>query len=122
MALGRPDTESKVHPEHAQHEHVSSEVNEDTIRNPKGWFNFRLSGYCRFKRLIIHSSWYLLMMETLVIIIGLSMGLYGYDNNFAAPLVQLPLFIEKYQGPGLTFTVRSIFPQLVYRKLSCLYR
>jgi hypothetical protein len=41
-----------------------------------------------------------------VVIIGLSMGLYGYDNNFAAPLVQLPLFIEKYQGPGLTFTVR----------------
>ena len=38
---------------------------------------------------------------------GLSLGLYGYDNAFAAPLVQLPLFIEKYQGPGLTLTVRS---------------
>lgn len=40
-----------------------------------------------------------------VIILGLSLGLYGYDNNFAAPLMQLPLFIEKYQGLGLTFTV-----------------
>lgn len=33
------------------------------------------------------------------------MGLYGYDNNFASPLMQLPLFIYKYQGPALTFSV-----------------
>jgi hypothetical protein len=26
------------------------------------------------------------------------MGLFGYDNSFAAPLVSLPLFILKYQG------------------------
>lgn len=49
----------------------------------------------------------MLIALSTVVIIGLSMGLYGYDNNFAAPLVQLPLFIQKYQGPGLTFTVRS---------------
>lgn len=47
------------------------------------------------------------MLTNAVLIIGLSLGLYGYDNNFAAPLMQLPLFIEKYQGPGLTFTVNN---------------
>jgi hypothetical protein len=33
------------------------------------------------------------------------MGLFGYDNSFAAPLVALPLFIAKYQGSGVSFTV-----------------
>lgn len=40
-----------------------------------------------------------------VIIVGLSMGLYGYDNSFAAPLMQVPLFIIKYQGVALSFSV-----------------
>jgi MFS family permease len=44
-----------------------------------------------------------------VVIVGLSLGLFGYDNAFAAPLVSLPLFVEKYQGPSsdgtLVFTV-----------------
>ncbi len=42
-----------------------------------------------------------------MVIVGLAMGLYGYDNAFASPLVQLPLFIEKYQGPGISFTVSA---------------
>ncbi|KAF7558987.1 hypothetical protein G7046_g5164 [Stylonectria norvegica] len=80
--------------EHAQTEHVSStmpsspETLDHDIHNPQGWFNWKLC----------YS----------MIIIGLSLGLYGYDNNFAAPLMQLPLFIEKYQGPGLTFTARNL--------------
>jgi hypothetical protein len=44
-----------------------------------------------------------------VIIVGLSLGLFGYDNAFVSPLVSLPLFVEKYQGLGfdgsLVFTV-----------------
>lgn len=28
------------------------------------------------------------------------MVLFGYDNAFTAPLVSLPLFVAKYQGPG----------------------
>lgn len=39
------------------------------------------------------------------------MVLSGYDNAFTSPLVSLPLFVAKYQGPGYTgtyaFTVRS---------------
>ena len=46
-----------------------------------------------------------------VIIVGLSLGLYGYDNSFAAPLMQLPFFIENYQGLAISFTV-SNFPSL----------
>ena len=80
------------------------------IRNPRGWFNFRLLGYRRSSFPSFILNLYLLLTEAIVIIIGLSMGLYGYDNNFAAPLVQLPLFIEEYQGPGLTFTVCSKYP------------
>ncbi len=53
-----------------------------------------------------------------VIIIGLSLGLYGYDNNFAAPLMQLPLFIVKYQGPAISFTV-SIANLLLYQINNC---
>lgn len=45
------------------------------------------------------------MFLSAVITIGLSMGLYGYDNSFAAPLMALPLFIARYQGPALSFTV-----------------
>jgi hypothetical protein len=33
-----------------------------------------------------------------VIILGLAIGLFGYDNAFASPLVSLPLFVEKFQG------------------------
>lgn len=40
-----------------------------------------------------------------VVIVGLSMGLFGYDNSFAAPLMQVPLFIIKYQGVALSFSV-----------------
>jgi len=35
-----------------------------------------------------------------VIIIGLGLGLWGYDGSFIAPLISLPLFVAKYQGPG----------------------
>lgn len=48
----------------------------------------------------------------IVTIVGLSMGLFGYDNSFAAPLISLPLFIEKYQGPEPAFTVCNQFPSL----------
>lgn len=45
-----------------------------------------------------------------VIIIGLALGLFGYDNAVSSPLISLPLFVEKYQGSGpidgaLAFTV-----------------
>ncbi|CAH0020335.1 unnamed protein product [Clonostachys rhizophaga] len=80
----------------ARVEHVSEP--EHDIHNTKSWLNW--SAFCyNGKTLIVLSP---------VVIIGLSMGLYGYDNNFAAPLVQLPLFIQKYQGPGLTFTARNL--------------
>ncbi|KIW18444.1 hypothetical protein PV08_02732 [Exophiala spinifera] len=60
----------------------------EIIEHPKGWANWRvlLNG----------------------IIIGLSVGLFGYDNSFAAPLVALPLFITKYQGAGIAFTARNL--------------
>lgn len=58
------------------------------IEHPTGWANWRL------------------LLN--VIIIGLSVGLFGYDNTFAAPLVALPLFIAKYQGTGIAFTARNL--------------
>ena len=55
----------------------------------------------------------------IVIIVGLALGLFGYDNAFASPLVSLPLFVEKYQGPALidgtlVFSV-IYFLNLLYR-------
>ncbi|KAK4942049.1 hypothetical protein LTR10_018085 [Elasticomyces elasticus] len=58
---------------------------------PKDWWNFRVAYN--------------------LIGIGFAMGLFGYDNAFTSPLVSLPLFVAKYQGPGYmgayAFTVRS---------------
>lgn len=49
---------------------------------------------------------------TIVIIIGLALSLWGYDNNFVSPLVSLPYFIERYQGgTNPAFTVGNfIYP------------
>lgn len=58
------------------------------VNHPPSWANWRL------------------ILNT--IIIGCSFGLFGYDNNFAAPLAALPLFIAKYQGAGLAFTARNL--------------
>ncbi|CAI6088080.1 unnamed protein product [Clonostachys chloroleuca] len=84
MSLAKSQSASE-----ARAEHVSEP--EHDINNTKGWLTW--SAFCY------------------MVIIGLSMGLYGYDNNFAAPLVQLPLFIQKYQGPGLTFTLSDMLPR-----------
>ncbi|OAP60660.1 hypothetical protein AYL99_05662 [Fonsecaea erecta] len=76
------------------HQENVSEVNEDAatvdrnVHHPEGWLNWRVIVY--------------------MIIVGLSMGLYGYDNNFVAPLLSLPLFIQKYQGSGIAFTARNL--------------
>lgn len=55
-----------------------------------------------------------------MLISGLGLGLWGYDTAFTAPLVSLPLFVEKYQGPGvngsLAFTVKY-FPYLILEKM-----
>lgn len=46
-----------------------------------------------------------------VIVISCAMGLFGYDNALTSPLVSLPLFVAKYQGPGhsgvYSFTVHE---------------
>ena len=49
----------------------------------------------------------LLTNPVAVIIVGCSLGLFGYDNNFVSPLLALPLFISKYQGYGPAFTVST---------------
>ncbi|EJT97376.1 MFS general substrate transporter [Dacryopinax primogenitus] len=51
------------------------------LHHPKNWLNLRV---------IVNA-----------VIIGLSLGLYGYDNVFVGPLVTLPLFVLKCQGPGV---------------------
>ncbi|KAH8802764.1 MFS transporter [Xylogone sp. PMI_703] len=54
-------------------------------------------------------NWRVLMN---LIIVGLALGLFGYDNAFVSPLVSLPLFVNKYQGPGfggaLVFTAHKL--------------
>ena len=93
-------------------EHVS-EVTQDAatvdrnIHHPKGWMNWRVFVYS--ESCSCSSSLFdvriLSNVSFLVVIVGLSMGLYGYDNNFVAPLLSLPLFIQRYQGSGIVFTV-----------------
>ncbi|KAH6675974.1 MFS transporter [Halenospora varia] len=43
-----------------------------------------------------------------LIIIGLGLSTWGYDNNFVSPLLSLPLFIARYQGPDAAFTARNL--------------
>jgi MFS family permease len=69
---------------------ASSEVHVPSHQNshPPQWTNWRLVAN--------------------TIIIGCSFGLFGYDNNFAAPLAALPLFVMKYQGSGFAFSARNL--------------
>ncbi|TAQ88658.1 hypothetical protein B7494_g3008 [Chlorociboria aeruginascens] len=83
MASAESKVDAPIHDE----ERVTGGLNV-AIHHPTGWL-----------------SWRLIMYMT---IIGLSMGLFGYDNSFASPLLQLPLFIKKYQGLSLTFTARNL--------------
>ncbi|PCG99811.1 Major facilitator superfamily domain, general substrate transporter [Penicillium occitanis (nom. inval.)] len=91
MSLKESQSES-AHTEHLADSKACTaqegNAHEGNTHSTQGWFNWLTIGY--------------------MIIIALSMGLYGYDNNFASPLFQLPLFIERYQGPGLTFTARNL--------------
>lgn len=86
----------------------------------KGWWNWRVAFNCKLHRSLSPCGlnrgrrvidWRLI--RTAVIGIGFAMGLFGYDNAFTSPLVSLPLFVAKYQGPGFegayAFTVRSPF-------------
>jgi hypothetical protein len=42
----------------------------------------------------------------------------GYDMAIISPLLALPLFIEKYQGPPEQLTVRCLLLQLSQRELT----
>ncbi|KIX04738.1 uncharacterized protein Z518_05608 [Rhinocladiella mackenziei CBS 650.93] len=46
--------------------------------------------------------------STAILVVGLGSGLFGYDNAFAAPLVSLPHFVQKYQGHGEAFTANNL--------------
>lgn len=69
-----------------------TELVDEQTHHPKNWMNVR----------VIANA----------VIIGLSLGLFGYDNAFIGPLVSLPLFVLKYQGPGVgglpVFTASSL--------------
>ncbi|OCT52710.1 hypothetical protein CLCR_09792 [Cladophialophora carrionii] len=84
MAFTGAKNHAAAHEERVD-EGVHAEPALDPVHHPTGFWNWRL---------IVN-----------MIIIGLSLGLYGYDNNFVAPLLALPLFILKYQGHGPAFTV-----------------
>ncbi|KIW24878.1 uncharacterized protein PV07_10565 [Cladophialophora immunda] len=43
-----------------------------------------------------------------VTIIGMSWGLFGYDNSFLSSEMALQLFVKKYQGHGTTFTAVNL--------------
>ena len=82
------------------------------IHHPTGWWNWKVVAYSKLTHSLRASKGVVAEKYTYsgaVIIIGLSLGLFGYDNNFAAPLMQLPYFILKYQGLAISFTVSS-FP------------
>ncbi len=79
---------------------------DDVVHGKEKWWNWRVLMNCKPS-----NFWVSVVTNNCrkVIIVGLSLGLFGYDNAFASPLVSLPLFVEKYQGPGfdgsLVFTV-----------------
>jgi hypothetical protein len=109
-------TMDKVNSKEIGTSHVHDEVftKKPAMTSESGrWWNWRLvanrtSFTLRIWLPLIHSS--LTLWSYQVVIVGLAMGLFGYDNAFASPLVSLPLFVERYQGPGfqgaLVFTVR----------------
>lgn len=74
----------------SKHTEIASPTSQSrkVMSHPTGWVNWRI---------VLNG-----------VIVGLSVGLFGYDNNFAAPLVALPLFITKYQGNGSAFTARNL--------------
>lgn len=82
------------------HEQASAAV-DSAIHHPKGWWSWQLVAT---SELFCPAQGYHADILA-VICIGCSMGLFGYDNSFAAPLISLPLFIAKYQGPAASFTV-----------------
>jgi MFS family permease len=76
------------HDETVSQPSVNGDIASHDVSHPPSWANWRLIAN--------------------TIIIGCSFGLFGYDNNFAAPLVALPLFIAKYQGVAIAFTARNL--------------
>ncbi|KAJ9617077.1 hypothetical protein H2200_000798 [Cladophialophora chaetospira] len=79
---------ASAHDEHAAEKPTTGSTSTDDAHHPTGWGNWRV------------------IMN--MVIIGLSLGLFGYDNNFVAPLLALPLFILKYQGVRPAFTARIL--------------
>ncbi|KIW85635.1 hypothetical protein Z517_01027 [Fonsecaea pedrosoi CBS 271.37] len=88
MGLLAAKDETTMHEERVSDATQDATVVDRNIHHPTGWWNWRI----------------VLSM----IIVGLSMGLYGYDNSFVSPLMSLPLMIEKYQGYGVAFTAHNL--------------
>ncbi|OQV06594.1 hypothetical protein CLAIMM_11140 [Cladophialophora immunda] len=59
-----------------------------------------------------HHKWLNWLVLRNLIIIGLAEGLWGYDGALISPLISLPHFVAKYQGPGFdgayVFSARNL--------------
>ncbi|KIW99743.1 uncharacterized protein Z518_11156 [Rhinocladiella mackenziei CBS 650.93] len=116
MAVSTSKDKESTHEEYVPEVLRAQEVVDHNIHHPVGWWNWRVlmnSESILVSLSIVESlrDSYIKISPTYipaVVIVGLSMGLYGYDNNFVAPLLSLPLFILKYQGGGLAFTARNL--------------
>lgn len=80
-----------------------------TLVSDTRWWNLRVFMNCKdtcfpFRSMLMTDE------SLLVVIIGCGLGLWGYDVALIAPLVSLPLFVQKFQGYGingaLAFSVR----------------
>ncbi|KAK6386129.1 hypothetical protein LTS17_001703 [Exophiala oligosperma] len=60
----------------------------DMVHHPKGWMNWRV------------------VMN--MIIVGLGLCLWGFDNSSTGPILALPLFVLKFQGYGPAFTAKNL--------------
>ncbi|KEF52823.1 uncharacterized protein A1O9_11240 [Exophiala aquamarina CBS 119918] len=81
--------QTNTHEEHVyKNKPQSLDAVSHNIHYPKAWMNWRFVMY--------------------LTIVGLSLGLFGYDNTFTGPLLALPIFIVKYQGNGPAFTATNL--------------
>jgi MFS family permease len=89
-----------------EHSEIVAAVDHN-VHHPKGWWNWRV--LMNGKQM---NSWdlagRLADIHFPVFIVGMSWGLYGYDNSFVSPMLSLPHFVARYQGSGTAFTALNL--------------
>ena len=81
---------------------------EHNISSPQNWRNKHVLSNCESQCCSHESCFRCSYSFGSVAIVGMSWGLYGYDNSFVSPLLSLPHFVAKYQGSDSAFTALNL--------------